>query len=290
MQYWRSKSPAIPTCTSCGQKVTPILPPEDYQALINQGVKPEDIILNLNDDTDAESDVSINDSGCNNLSNDFVFPDEATTAKLLAVNTAAKNLKRQHSSAVATAAVTGLATTSNINNTKLSRNNETTELTEFHFDFNEASTSSSAFIATAGYSTRLFYGSSNSTTGTVTTNTTTTLPHKSVIVSPQSQLNRIVNSENSKVIGNQPISGQTDCNVVANGGGSVNIATGSTSHSSSTTEALVSGGGSVCSNINNTNTIEDVNNLQAISSHETKKARRVQKTTRCLNNSSNKRK
>lgn len=260
-------------CTSCGHKVTPSLPPEDYQALINQGVKPEDIILNLNDDTDAESDVSMNDSGCNNLSNEFVFPDETTTAKLLAVNTAAKHLKRQHP-VVDVAATTKIPTTSNLhnsNNTKLSQNNET-ELTQF-FDFNEASTSSSAFIATAGYSTRLFYGSSNSTIGTNTT--TTTLPHKSVIVSPQSQLKRIVNNENQLQqqlqVSNNHVDIKDCGDVVINN-----------------SESLVSNGG-VCSNIE-APAIEDVNNLQAISSHETKKARRVQKTTRCLNNSGNKRK
>ncbi|KAM7343950.1 F-box protein dampened [Cochliomyia hominivorax] len=278
LQYWRSKSPAIPTCTSCGQKVTPILPPEDYQALINQGVKPEDIILNLNDDTDAESDVSLNDSGCNNLSNEFVFPDEATTAKLLAVNTATKNLKRQHNAILDIAASkNNTTTTSNIQNvnTKI-QNNETTELTDF-FDINEASTSSSAFIATAGYSPRLFYGSSNNIIGTTTTTPT---PHKSVIVSPQSQLKQrsIVISENVASVE------RNDINVV---------------QLQTSNEASLINGGNTTSNggvdsgacsINNVSTMEDVNNLQAISSHETKKARRVQKTTRCLNNSGNKRK
>lgn len=232
--------------------MTPVLPPEDYQALINQGVKPEDIILNLNDDTDAESDVSLNDSGCNNLSNEFVFPDEATTAKLLAVNTATKNLKRQASN------ISGAAATSN---TTLKLQNNETELTEF-FDCNEASTSSSAFIAAAGYSTRLFYGSTSGPTSALTT-----IPHKSVIVSPQSHLNRIVNIE--KINGeNSENSGAEVNNVVANVGNEV---TGSNTNA----------GG---------NNVEDVNNLQAISSNETKKARRVQKTTRCLSNSSGKRK
>ncbi|XP_055840061.1 uncharacterized protein LOC129907741 isoform X2 [Episyrphus balteatus] len=90
LQYWRSKSPATPMCTSCGQKMTPIVPPEDYQALVNQGVKPEDINL---DETD-ESDTSSNNLS---LSTEFAFPDESTTAKLIAVNTASKNLKRHHS-------------------------------------------------------------------------------------------------------------------------------------------------------------------------------------------------
>lgn len=112
LQYWRSKSPAIPICTSCGQKLAPSLPPpEDFQALVNQGVKPEDIILNLRDDTDIESDGNMHESNSGALtaiptsssktSSVFAFPDKDTTAKLLAVNsTVTKNqLKRQHFSA-----------------------------------------------------------------------------------------------------------------------------------------------------------------------------------------------
>ncbi|XP_037812119.1 uncharacterized protein LOC119603909 [Lucilia sericata] len=259
LQYWRSKSPAIPTCNSCGHKVTPILPPEDYQALINQGVKPEDIILNLNDDTDAESDVSMNDSGCNNLSNEFVFPDEATTAKLLAVNTATKNLKRQHTTTTPTSNIyiTNNSNSATTTTTKLIQDNETTELTEFYELNDEASTSSSAFIATAGYSTRLFYGSMG--TATTTAPTTTNL-HRSVIVSPtSSQVKCIVNNTEQQ----QQQQQHTAANII------------------SVAECVV----------NNTATsVEEVNSLQAISSHETKKARRVQKTTRCLTNSSNKRK
>ncbi|XP_065366676.1 uncharacterized protein dmpd [Calliphora vicina] len=278
LQYWRSKSPAIPTCTSCGHKVTPILPPEDYQALINQGVKPEDIILNLNDDTDAESDVSMNDSGCNNLSNEFVFPDEATTAKLLAVNTAAKNLKRQHTT------TSNIHNNSNTTTTNLSQNNETTTELTAYYDLNEASTSSSAFIATAGYSTRLFYGSMNPT---IAANTTTLATHKSVIVSPQSLLKRIVNNGEHHLEQQQ--------HTASNGNGVSNDLAVSVLNSN---EGLLSGNvvsgvvtaSDVCSINNNSSGIEDVNNLQAISSHETKKARRVQKTTRCLTNSSNKRK
>jgi F-box protein 28 len=44
LQYWRSKSPATPVCNSCGQLIIPV-PPEDMQALVNQGVKPEDMGL-----------------------------------------------------------------------------------------------------------------------------------------------------------------------------------------------------------------------------------------------------
>lgn len=272
-------------CTSCGHKVTPTLNPEDYQALINQGVKPEDIILNLNDDTDAESDISINDSGCNNLSSEFVFPAEVTTSKLLAVNTAAKNLKRQHpttegglAAAAAVAAAT-TTTTSNVNNTKLSQNNET-ELTEFH-DLNEASTSSSAFIATAGYSTRLFYGSSNITK----TTTTNTLPHKSVIVSPQSQLKRVLNGENPQLLPASNV--QNGDNEHASVG--CNNNNNNNNNPAEPSAVSISSSGS-CANASSAPLLEDHNNLQAISSHETKKARRVQKTTRCFNNSGNKRK
>ncbi|XP_020800961.1 uncharacterized protein LOC110178250 [Drosophila serrata] len=90
LQFWRSKSPAIPVmCSSCNQKVTPLVPPEDFQVLINQGVDPEHIIIS-NEDADAEeSDVSVGEM------KEFASPDESTTAKLLAVSTAAKNQKRK---------------------------------------------------------------------------------------------------------------------------------------------------------------------------------------------------
>ncbi|KAH8291088.1 hypothetical protein KR054_008401 [Drosophila jambulina] len=90
LQFWRSKSPAIPAmCSSCNQKVTPLVPPEDFQVLVNQGVDPEHIIIS-NEDADAEeSDVSAGEL------KEFASPDESTTAKLLAVSTAAKNLKRK---------------------------------------------------------------------------------------------------------------------------------------------------------------------------------------------------
>ncbi|XP_046416042.1 F-box only protein 28 isoform X2 [Neodiprion virginianus] len=39
LQYWRSKSPAIPACLGCGQSMP--IPSEDLQALANQGVLPE---------------------------------------------------------------------------------------------------------------------------------------------------------------------------------------------------------------------------------------------------------
>ncbi|XP_017066539.1 uncharacterized protein LOC108104790 [Drosophila eugracilis] len=89
LQFWRSKSPAIPAvCSSCNQKVAPVVPPEDFQVLVNQGVDPEHFII-INEDADAESDVSVGEL------KEFASPDESTTAKLLAVSTAAKNLKRK---------------------------------------------------------------------------------------------------------------------------------------------------------------------------------------------------
>ncbi|CAK9795820.1 F-box only protein 28 [Anthophora plagiata] len=39
LQYWRSKSPAIPVCVVCGQSM--LVPTEDLQPLTNQGVLPE---------------------------------------------------------------------------------------------------------------------------------------------------------------------------------------------------------------------------------------------------------
>ncbi|XP_063226641.1 F-box only protein 28 isoform X2 [Bacillus rossius redtenbacheri] len=45
LQYWRSKSPAVPAvCAACGSVATPV-PSEDLQALANQGVVPEGLAL-----------------------------------------------------------------------------------------------------------------------------------------------------------------------------------------------------------------------------------------------------
>ncbi|XP_055592819.1 uncharacterized protein LOC129744360 [Uranotaenia lowii] len=44
LQYWRSKSPATPNCSACGQAIV-AMPPEDLQALVNQGVRPEEVGL-----------------------------------------------------------------------------------------------------------------------------------------------------------------------------------------------------------------------------------------------------
>ncbi|XP_055528281.1 uncharacterized protein LOC129720706 [Wyeomyia smithii] len=44
LQYWRSKSPATPNCNACGQAIVP-MPAEELQALVNQGVRPEEVGL-----------------------------------------------------------------------------------------------------------------------------------------------------------------------------------------------------------------------------------------------------
>lgn len=273
--------------------MSPTLPAEDYQALINQGVKPEDIILNMEDETDAESDVSMNDSGCNTMAlggNDFAFPDETTTARLLAVNTASKNLKRQHSGMACSAT---LLASSNLNNAANTVDNET-ELTEF-IDFNEASTGPSAFITAAGYSPRLFYGSSSSSSAgcaiaasasTATASTTSPPPtspsslalpisgngaqHKSVIVSPQSQ--RLADVDATKL--------EVNLTNIEQQPGDSGLGSSSNQRNANEDKQESVGGSNT----------EDVNSLLAISSHETKKARRVQKTARCITNSSGKRK
>ncbi|KAH8384629.1 hypothetical protein KR093_003527 [Drosophila rubida] len=114
LQFWRSKSPAIPpVCSSCNQKLPQVLPPEDLQALVNQGVDPENIII-INDEIDADADADVeaeaetNGSAVSNeavtkvtatVDKPFASPDESTTAKLLAVNLAAKNLKRKYATA-----------------------------------------------------------------------------------------------------------------------------------------------------------------------------------------------
>ncbi|XP_030369078.1 F-box only protein 28 [Scaptodrosophila lebanonensis] len=145
LQYWRSKSPAIPSvCTSCNQKVAPVLPPEDFQALINQGIDPEHIIIN--DDTDAESDVSASELPLA-LEKEFVFPDESTTAKLLAVNTATKNLKRKIQTDTETVATSNAMTPSTSKAAAAAAAS--------------ASTSTAVNVTQptdSGYSTKLFYG------------------------------------------------------------------------------------------------------------------------------------
>lgn len=70
MQYWRSKSPATPlnACVSCGQPLINVTP-EDIQALVNQGVIPEDLqVLPYMDETSlagVEEDVDVEMIDCN---------------------------------------------------------------------------------------------------------------------------------------------------------------------------------------------------------------------------------
>ncbi|XP_034178962.1 F-box protein dampened isoform X2 [Osmia lignaria lignaria] len=59
LQYWRSKSPAIPVCVVCGQSM--LVPSEDLQALTNQGVITETIDEGLDfiPITDAQSPTEV---------------------------------------------------------------------------------------------------------------------------------------------------------------------------------------------------------------------------------------
>lgn len=167
LQFWRSKSPAIPSvCSSCNQKIAPVLP-EDLQALLNQGVDPENIIIS--DDGDAniavdadEEDVDVDgtivnggvDVGNAMVDKQFASPDDSTTAKLLAVNSAAKNLKRKYSAAncEAECAATSNAIASNV--TPFNVNITTRPTTP-------TATSNSSNCNSGGYSTKLFYGNNN---------------------------------------------------------------------------------------------------------------------------------
>ncbi|KAH8319878.1 hypothetical protein KR074_008625 [Drosophila pseudoananassae] len=129
LQFWRSKSPAIPAvCSSCNQKAAPVVPPEDFQVLVNQGVDPEHFIIISEDaDGDTESDVSVGEL------KEFASPDESTTAKLLAVSSAARNLKRKQPEGPSNA----IASTSKAA---------------------EAAQSNQQLQTAGGYSPKLFYG------------------------------------------------------------------------------------------------------------------------------------
>ncbi|EDV98139.1 F-box only protein 28 [Drosophila grimshawi] len=157
LQFWRSKSPAIPlACSSCNQKVSPVLPPEDLQALVNQGVDPENIII-INDEIDADVDANGDgDEGDNangipltvSVNNPFAFPDETTTAKLLAVETAAKNLKRKYAATLAMdteIANVAVEATSNVIASNATPSNSKVETV-------------AGSAGCGGYSTKLFYG------------------------------------------------------------------------------------------------------------------------------------
>ncbi|SPP75771.1 blast:F-box only protein 28 [Drosophila guanche] len=139
LQFWRSKSPALPAvCSSCNQKVAPVVPPEDFQALVNQGVDPEHIII-INDDADNESDVSIGEL------KEFASPDESTTAKLLAVNS--KNLKRKLPSEA-----------QSIIMASTSKAADTASSLELASPSGGGGDESSGTVTAGGYSPKLFYG------------------------------------------------------------------------------------------------------------------------------------
>lgn len=64
LQYWRSKSPAIPPfCTGCGNIIIP--PVDDLQALVNQGINPEGLGLeplsNMSSNTNDMPDISLDE-------------------------------------------------------------------------------------------------------------------------------------------------------------------------------------------------------------------------------------
>lgn len=162
LQFWRSKSPAIPSvCSSCNQKIAPVLPPEDLQALLNQGVDPENIIINDEADTDAAVDVDVDEDLDANgvignangmVDKQFASPDESTTAKLLAVNSAAKNQKRKYAATMDAdgSAATSNAIASNVTPSNVNITATTTTTT--------SATGTSSGNANSGYSTKLFYG------------------------------------------------------------------------------------------------------------------------------------
>ncbi|XP_024937584.1 F-box only protein 28 isoform X2 [Cephus cinctus] len=85
LQYWRSKSPAIPVCVGCGQSMP--VPTEDLQALANQGVLPEsfDEALDFIPIADAQSptEMSLQPAGSATL------PPVVATAAVATATTAA---------------------------------------------------------------------------------------------------------------------------------------------------------------------------------------------------------
>ncbi|XP_037947849.1 uncharacterized protein LOC119679736 [Teleopsis dalmanni] len=246
LQYWRSKSPAVPICSACGQKVVPMLPSEDIQALINQGVKPEDL-LNVNEmsvENNSNQTNSPTDTG-------FVYPDEATTSKLIAI-TSNKN-KRQH--AMSTTVDEGNANTSQ----QETNDNTDTSVTFTKFCGNQCGNNTekvkdnetppvnggvSNTINSVGYSPQLFYGHNTSHKGVIVSTATIEKPEATVAL--------------------------TDSVAILESGSSVSNVAGGAINNAAFIET--NGGGT-----------EDVISLQGITSHETKKARRVQKAMRCVN-------
>lgn len=131
------------------------MPPEDLQALVNQGVDPENII-SISDEVDADADAEV--EADENIESDvtvtvtsvnkpFTSPDESTTAKLLAVNSAAKNVKRKYAMVDIDTAATSNAIASNVTPS----NSKAVPTIATH----QATTANSSC---GGYSTKLFYG------------------------------------------------------------------------------------------------------------------------------------
>lgn len=141
-----------------------MLPPEDLQALLNQGVDPENIIINDEADTDADIDVNVEeDLDANGMignangmvDKQFASPDESTTAKLLAVNSAAKNQKRKYAATMdAECAATSNAIASNVTPSNVNITTTT-------------ATGTGSGNANSGYSTKLFYGNNHQRSGVI---------------------------------------------------------------------------------------------------------------------------
>lgn len=290
------------------------MPPEDYQALINQGVKPEDIILNLNDDTDAESDASISDHNLS-ITGEFAFPDETTTAKLLAVNSATKNLKRQTSSSSSSFSIVlgcgnvyaeELPTTSANVQQRFQENHQQQQ----HYQFMCASGKPTEMTNCLDYSNQHIVK-------TICTNHSHSKDLNALDadtkVEPIFPSTVAIGFDNSNNISNNNI----NSNVGGSGNGAAGEGGGVSGYSTSlfygtnvhkgvivspsmlakmeintnqmmaqqqnVVEATTTSSIAVCNEV--IAGVEDVAALSAITSNETKKARRVQKPTRCSNSS-----
>ncbi|XP_055917216.1 uncharacterized protein DDB_G0271670 [Eupeodes corollae] len=292
LQYWRSKSPATPMCTSCGQKMTPIVPPEDYQALVNQGVKPEDININL-DDTD-ESDTSSNTIS---LSTEFAFPDESTTAKLIAVNTASKNLKRHHNNSSSSNSSSSSSISSSSSSSSISSINNTSSSSSFNGNQLQCIGNNGTFA-----NSDLLMANIDNANG----KRSTVLASTSIATSSNINdlnLDMLRNGTNAKdsnsgwfAIGGGGV--VCNSNIVATGCpaslfyGSTDKAGTSSANMSTTAgspivyDLNVAGPDDGAGNHQPPVIAADVTSLSLLASNETKKARRVQKGSRCHNISS----
>lgn len=271
LQYWRSKSPATPMCTSCGQKMTPIVPLEDYQALVNQGIKPEDININL-DDTD-ESDTSSNNLS---LSAEFALPDESTTAKLIAASTASKNLKRHHgsnsSSISSSSSSTSSATSTNYNQLNCETNNAGLSNSDLTVNTDNVNGKRSTVLASTS-STRL----NDLNIEMLQTNFSTTTSNGGWFPKGGG-----VGNGNIGSIGYPTSLFYGSSDKASTSSGSVPTIMDSSSY----IEKKYAGSDESSANI----TTADITSISLLTNNETKKARRVQKGSRCHNVSNNKRK